>query len=114
MAFSPDDFIPGYDELLLVSVSSSSAGGGSLGDIWAFDQTGRKVASLRNDLGLAKFDPRGMYFIDDDTLLVSDASDPIWMVESSDFRPVVPLPSTFLLLGSVLAGLAGWRRYHNK
>ncbi len=112
MAFAPDDFIPGYDELLLVSVSNSTTGGGSQGDIWAFDQTGRKVASLRNDLGLTKFDPRGMYFIDDDTLLVSDASDPIWKVESSDFR-VVPLPSTFLLLGPILIGLAGWRRFNN-
>lgn len=110
MAFTPADFIPGYDELLLVSVSGSSFGGGTLGDIWAFDSAGHKVASLRGDLGLTKFDPRGLYFVDDDTLLVSDASDPIWMVTSSDFRPVVPLPPTLLLFGSVLAGLAGWRR----
>jgi hypothetical protein len=111
MAFTPDDFIPGYDELLLVSVSGSSFGGGTLGDIWAFDSTGHKVASLRDDLGLTKFDPRGMYFVDDHTLLVSDASDPIWRVTSSDFRPVVPLPSTLWLFGSALVGLAGCRRF---
>ena len=50
MAFTPDGFIPGQHELLLVSVSGSPSGGGTLGDIWAFNSDGQLVEKLRDDL----------------------------------------------------------------
>ena len=82
MAFSPDGFIPGYGELLFVSVSGSQFGGGYAGDVLAFDSDGHLVVDLRDDLGLTKFDPRGLYF-DGDNLIISDASDPIWIATSA-------------------------------
>jgi hypothetical protein len=109
MAFTPDGFIPGQHELLLVSVSGSAYGGGTLGDIWAFNSDGQLVQKLRDDLNLEKFDPRGLYF-EGDKLIVSDASDPIWIVTSQDFRPVVPIPSTIILFGPALVGLWALRR----
>jgi hypothetical protein len=108
MAFTPDGFLPGQHELLLVSVSGSHYGGGTLGDIWAFNSDGALVAELRDTLDLEKFDPRGLYF-EGDTLLVSDASDPIWILTSADFRPV-PIPPSVLLFGPALVGMLAFRR----
>jgi hypothetical protein len=109
MAFTPDGFIPGQHELLLVSVSGSQYGGGTLGDIWAFDSNGQLVAALRDTLNLDKFDPRGLYF-EGDKLIISDSSDPIWIATSADFQ-IVPLPPSVFLLGSGLLGLVGLRRF---
>ena len=110
MAFTPEDFMPGYHEsLLLVSLSGSQYGGGALGDIWAFDSGGHWVAALRDTLHLETFDPRGLYF-EGNNLLISDASDPIWIATSADFRRI-PIPPTAVLFGSSLLGLAGWRRF---
>ena len=108
MAFTPDGFIAGQHELLLVSVSGSSFGGGTLGDIWAFNSDGQMVATLKHTLGLTKFDPRGLYF-EGDNLLISDASDPIYIATSTDFQ-VVPIPPSIVLVGPALLGLLAFRR----
>jgi hypothetical protein len=85
MAFSPAGFIPGVGTLLFVSVSGSQAGGGTLGDVLALDSTGTTVFSLRRDLGLTTFDPRGLLFTEAG-LLVSDASvGKILRITSEDF-----------------------------
>ena len=116
MVMAPDDYfldvlgIPG--QLLLVSVSGqgSGMGGGVLGDILAFDQYGNEVASLRDALGLTKFDPRGMFFAADGNLLISDTSpaDPIWAATARDFQlapAAVPVPGTLALVALGLASL---------
>lgn len=106
LEFTPADFlidlgIPG--ELLLVSVSGSQFGGGVLGDVLALDSDGDIVASLRVRDVLGKFDPRGMHFRSDNSLLISDAADPIILATAADFRPgrfanEVPEPATLMLL----------------
>jgi hypothetical protein len=107
--FSPPGFIEGYGSLLFVSVSGSPSGGGTLGDVLALDSGGQIVARLRPDLGLEKFDPRGLYFIDSQNLLVSDSSDPILLITPAGFQ-VVPEPSTLVLFGLGLAGLVAYGR----
>jgi len=111
LEFSPSGFLPGFGELLFVSVSGSPGGGGTLGDVLALDNSGQIVASLRTDLGLQKFDPRGLYFVDNQHLLVSDASDPILLATPDAFQPsVVPEPTTFSLLGIGILGLLAYTR----
>jgi hypothetical protein len=115
MAFAPAGFLPGFDEsLLFVSVSGSGGGGGTLGDIVALDSSGSVVAHLRTDLGLTKFDPRGLLFRDDGQLLISDTSDPILIGDASDFQPI-PEPSSLAMLGSGLMSVAAcWARRRSR
>lgn len=109
MAFSPAGWF-GPEPSLLVSISGSYSGGGFTGDILVFDSTGAVVKHLRPDLGLTKFDPRGLYFTDDGKLLISDASDPIYLATQADFA-TIPVPPSLFLLGPGLAGLLAWRRF---
>lgn len=111
MAFCPAGFFPGLGELLFVSVSGSAHGGGTLGDVVVLDSTGRVIARLRSTLGLEKFDPRGLYFTEAGQLLISDASDPIWLATRADFDvSMIPEPCTLVLLGIGVAGAAIRRR----
>lgn len=105
MAFSPAGFIPGYGSLLFVSVSGSDFGGGALGDVYGLDGSGNIVVSFRNSLGLTKFDPRGLTFIGNGQLLISDSSDPIYLADASNFAPAVPEASSFTATGIGLLGL---------
>jgi hypothetical protein len=107
--FSPSGFLPGLGASLFVSVSGSASGGGTLGDVVALDSSGKIVADLRTDLGLAKFDPRGLFFVDNQHLLISDASDPILLATPDAFQgnaAAVPEPSTFVM-SSILFGVFG-------
>lgn len=114
MEFSPAGFLPGHDELLFVSVRGSRAGGGVLGDLVALDETGRVVARLRSDLGLAKFDPRGLYFIDNQQLLVSDTSDPILLFGPPALQQAVPGPPGAVLAAVGLASAGLYRLRHRR
>lgn len=105
MAFSPAGFIPGYGSLLFVSVSGSSNGGGTLGDVYGLDGSGNIVVSFRNSLGLTKFDPRGLTFIGNGQLLISDSSDPIYLASASNFVPAVPEASSLAVMGMGTLGL---------
>jgi hypothetical protein len=110
MAFAPPGFLPGFGTLLLVSVAGSDFGGGTLGDVLALDPSGNVVASLRSNLGLAKFDPRGLLFRTDGSLLISDASDAVLLATRSDFQ-AVPEPGSLVLLACGLAGVTvAWAR----
>lgn len=113
MIFAPAGFLPGFAEpLLLVSVTGSRQGGGVLGDVVAFNSSGVQVASLRADLPLTKFDPRGFYFEDNTHLLVNDTSDPIYRLTPNAFT-TVPEPSAVAFLTCfVLIGAAFARRKH--
>jgi hypothetical protein len=109
MAFAPAGFLPGFNEsLLFVSKSGSGGGGGTLGDVLALDSSGAVVAHLRSDLGLSKFDPRGLLFPGDGTLLISDTSDPIQIADAAAFQPptAVPEPSSMAILACGLIALA--------
>ena len=118
MAFSPAGFFPGEGPLLFVSVRGSTAGGGTLGDVLAYDSNGTVVASLRTDLGLTSFDPRGLLFIPDlsnpaqTDLLISDASSGRILLFAPPSFTVTPEPSGLALGTAGLLGLAGaaWRR----
>ena len=89
MLMTPADYfldslgIPG--RLLLLSITGSTNGGGTLGALVALDSTGTVVAHLREGGILAKFDPRGMVFTADGHLLISDTSDPIYLASALDF-----------------------------
>jgi hypothetical protein len=110
MIFAPADFLPGFGPLLLVSNSGSGNGGGQLGDIFALDAEGTVVETLKSNLGLPKFDPRGMLFAPDGELLVSDTSDPIYRFTAADFQPAAtPEPSTLLALLIALGMLVATR-----
>jgi hypothetical protein len=90
---------------MMVSVSGSAQGRGELGDVLIYDQHGNELASLRQNLGLVKFDPRGAYFPSTGGVLVNDASDPILFLTPNDFAPPVPEPSMLaLLLASFITG----------
>jgi hypothetical protein len=104
MAFSPAGFIPGFGSLLFVSVSGSGNGGGTLGDVEGLDASGNVVASLRTNLGLTKFDPRGLLFTASGSLLISDTSDPVYAAQPSAFQlAAVPEPASSLMFGTALS-----------
>jgi hypothetical protein len=117
MAFSPAGYISGYGSLLFVSISGSTNGGGTAGDVYALDSSGNVVESLRGTAGYTSFDPRGLLFPDSDfaptnptdTLYISDASDPIDIVTPQSFQQGIaaPEPSSFALTGMLLP-LAGF------
>ena len=109
MTMAPAGFFPGVNQpLLLVSVTGSTNGGGTLGDVVALDSNGNIIESLRTNLGLTAFDPRGLFFLDDTHLLLSDSSHTatrngqILELTSNAFTATTPEPGTVALLSAFL------------
>jgi hypothetical protein len=108
MAFSPAGFLSGEGPLLFVSIRASTVGGGAPGDVLALDANGNVVADLRTDLGLTAFDPRGLFFASDGSLLISNTADSahsILQLEGSDFAVIPEAFSTLPWFGLVVVGL---------
>ena len=68
----------------VVSIRASTIGGGTLGDVRALNAHVTVVADLRTDLGLTAFDPRGLFFASDDSLLIANTS-----AQHSHCRPLL-------------------------
>lgn len=116
IAFTPKDWlapigIHGVDLLVSIADSNGATGTGVHGSIVAIDSRGRLVADLRKGTTSSKFDPRGMYFAADGSLIVNDASDPILRVEPTAFSKYQPVPEpiSFIALATG-AGLLLRRR----
>jgi hypothetical protein len=108
MAFAPSNF-GAFANDLLVSVSGSQHGGGSLGAVVALNSLGQEVGVLELGTSVTHFDPRGIAFTSDGKMLVSDASDPILIFSSSEFS-TVPEPSSLVLLAISAAALGALGR----
>jgi hypothetical protein len=107
MTFAPNGF-GAYGGDLVLSISGSGAGGGTFGAVVVLDANGNEVAQLMVGTQVDAFDPRGLYFADNQTLLIS-SSDPIYLTTPGDFRPI-PEPTTLLMLGGGMIGLWCKRR----
>ena len=92
----------------MVSISGSGAGGGTFGAVVVLDANGNEIAQLIVGTQTNAFDPRGLLFADNQTLLIS-SSDPIFLATPQDFQPV-PEPATLILLGGGVIGLWSRRR----
>src|ERR1019366_7743081 len=66
MAFAPAGF-GSYGGDLFVSITGSVLGGGIYGAVVVLDASGQEIAVLKVGTELANFDPRGLYFVDDQT-----------------------------------------------
>jgi len=95
-----------YGGDLVLSISGSGAGGGAFGAVVVLDANGNEVAQLIVGTQVNKFDPRGLFFADNQTLLIS-SSDPIYLSTPQDFQPI-PEPTTLLLFGGGMIGF--WRK----
>lgn len=111
MAFAPIDYfsyLGARGDVLLVSVSGSRFGGGSLGSVLGLDSNGNVVVHLIIGGVLQKFDPRGLLFTDSGNLLISDTSDPLLIAHPSNFGAgpeSVPEPGVMAFLFSGMAAI---------
>jgi hypothetical protein len=102
-------FIPeGYGAFggdLLVSDAGSNFGGGNLGELYILNGLGQIVAQLDSSSLPDGLDPRGMLFLNNNTLLLSDAaSGDILAVTASSFASV-PEPQSVVMVGAGMIGL---------
>ena len=102
MTLAPNGFGT-YGGDLVLSISGSGAGGGTFGAVVVLDANGNVIAQLIVGTQVDAFDPRGLLFADNQTLLIS-SSDPIYLATPVDFRPI-PEPTTLCLLGGGMIGL---------
>jgi len=118
IAFAPPGFtLPDGEDIggdLFVSIAAQNGGGGVTGEIDVLNAAGVTVAhSLVGGSG-TPLDPRGLYFVNDATLLVANADPDVLELTPDDFVPgsPVPEPSTWamMLLGFAGLGFAGCRR----
>jgi hypothetical protein len=105
MTFAPNGFGT-YGGDLVLSISGSGAGGGTFGAVVVLDANGNEVAQLIVGTQVNAFDPRGLLFADNQTLLIS-SSDPIYLSTPPDFQPI-PEPTTLVLFGGGMIAL--WRK----
>ena len=103
IAFAPNGF-GSYGGDLFLSISGSNAGGGTFGSLVVLDGSGQEIAVLVIGTQISHFDPRGLFFPDNQDLLIS-SSDPIFIGTPQDFQPPIPEPSTLLLFGGGMMGL---------
>ena len=107
MAFAPAGF-GDWGGDLFVSITGSVLGGGIYGAVVVLDASGQEVAVLLSGDLTAPLDPRGLYFVDNQTLLIA-ATDPIFLATPKDFQAPTPEPATLLMLASGIMGL-WWKR----
>ena len=107
LAFAPAGYgVYGGD--LFLSVSGSSQGGGSLGEIVVLDGSGHQVAVFDQGTTVNPLDPRGLYFVDSNDLLASNGDPEIDRITPTSFVGV-PAPGALACLLPALA-LLGWTR----
>jgi hypothetical protein len=98
---------------LFVSVAAQNGGGGSTGEVDVLNAAGQTVALYYiQGTNAIPVDPRGLEFLNDTTLLVSNAEPGIDALVPSDFLPAaqvlgIPEPGSFWILGAGLIVLAG-------
>jgi len=107
MAIAPSGY-GNYGGDLFVSVSGSTAGGGTFGSVVAVNASGGEDAIIDQGSLPNAFDPRGLYFPNSSELLIAD-SDPIHIAKPNNFNPV-PEPGYYWLFGMAAIGLIVVRR----
>ena len=107
MAFAPAGFgLYGGD--LFVSVASLNGTGGTNGEVLVVDANGNIVAALLQGTVDEPFNPRGLYFLNNTELLVSNADPSVLLATPLDFTSAAPEPAGFGLAAAGLAVLV-WR-----
>jgi hypothetical protein len=128
IAFAPPGF-GSYGGDLFVSVSGSEyGGGGTLGTVEVLNSSGDEIAVLAQGAAGAPLDPRGLYFPNDNQLLIADSDPSILSAPPSAFT-ATPEPSTIIPLAlgafailiasrrvrrATLGTDAGSRTHHNR
>jgi hypothetical protein len=115
IAWAPSDFGK-YGGDLFVSIAAQNGGGGEDGEIDILNAAGKTVGHYFEGTGATPLDPRGLFFVNDTTLLVANADPGIQLLTPNDFVAGVPggvpEPSTWamMLLGFAGLGFVGYRR----
>lgn len=104
-AFAPVGFgIYGGD--LFLSVAGSQNGGGSLGSVDILNSSGALVADLLQGTITTPYDPRGLYFVSSNQLLIADsATGDVLSVAPNAFTSVTPEPESLTLFATGVLAL---------
>jgi hypothetical protein len=114
-AWAPSAF-GSYGGDLFVSIAAQNGGGGTTGEIDVLNALGQTVALYYQGNGSAPLDPRGLDFVDANTLLVANADPGIVQTSPADFLPaseVLPEPGSMptLLVGLGAIPALTWVRH---
>ncbi len=96
-AFAPAGY-GAYGGDLFVSVSGSQNGGGSVGSLDVVNSSGTEVADLLQGTNASPLDPRGLYFVSSNQLLLSDADPGVISITPTALNSTTPEPSSWALL----------------